>query len=108
MAVTLTNETKPGDLYVDEHGHVHRILHYCTQPTVTMEQMATGSQTGGAVGCLNLDKFTPVASLNESQLLEAVEWLSIEVRQGLQDRIALREQIVSLKEQIFKLKYPEE
>ena len=107
MAVQITDKAKPGDLYLSENGGTYQLKSLCLLPTATLEDMTTGSQTGGGAGCLNLKPFTPIGDCTKEQLIEAVRNLSTECRHGLELRIALKEQICALKEQIFKLKYPE-
>ena len=106
MAVQITNETNAGELYINEHGEVYQIQSFCMSPTVTMESMVTGSLTGGAIGCLNLETFKPLEELTREELLAISEGLARGVRASLDERIKLREEIVDLKERLFKVKYP--
>ena len=107
MSVELTTNTHPGDLYVSDIGEIFRIVFIQSKPSIDIEQIATGWRVGGAVGCLNLEPYTPIDDLSKEQLLEAVKWLANDCQQKLTSLIALKLLIAELKEQLFQLKYPE-
>ena len=98
------SEIKPGDLYVNNEGHVFRVFSYCMEPTMTMENMATGRQISGGIYSLNLKPFRPLDALDKIELLDIIENISSEMRDMLEERISLKEQIIDLKEILYTLK----
>lgn len=108
MAVQITNETKPGALYINEQGEVHKIQSFCMSPTVTMENMISGSLIGGGIGCLNLAPFKPLEECTSEELLALVEGLAKGLRDSLNERLKMKEEIIDLKERLFQAKYPDD
>lgn len=51
---------KPGDLYTTDGKDVWEIESLCEYPTVTLKNVRTGEQIGGAVGCRNVADFVPL------------------------------------------------
>ena len=76
MAVTIGRETKVGDLWVNTRGEVYQILSFCTDPTITMQNMVTGATQGGSPGCLNLKPFKPLQRCKKEELLPIVAFFS--------------------------------
>jgi len=104
MSVKIRSETLPGDLYVDEHGQVYRLLSYCTQPTATMENVSHGSKVCGAIGSHSLQQFTEIADMTSDELVKIVTRLAFESRRNLEDRLVLKEEIIDLKERLYDLR----
>lgn len=48
---------KPGDLYTTNGDDVWRVKFMCEEPTITLENVETKQQIGGAVGCTNVSDF---------------------------------------------------
>ncbi len=113
MAVKLDEDTIPGDLYLhDEEGNLYQIHSFCREPTLTMEDVVTGLQTGGAVGSRVLGPFKKLNELSKDKLLLLVESLGCQLRDGRvrlgianDEKLRLKEEIVTLKEKIFEIKH---
>lgn len=54
-------EAQVGKYFKDKEGRIWRMISYCSSPTALMENVATGEQTGGAVGSLNLSGFSELS-----------------------------------------------
>ena len=51
------SEVRKGGLFTTNGRDVWRILYYCEEPTVTLENVETKERRGGAIGCRNLADF---------------------------------------------------
>lgn len=105
MAVKLTSDLRPGQLYINEQGGVFRLSSYCTLPTATVEEVTTGWQSGGGFGCLNLEPFKAVGECSREELEAALDGLASAAQTMAQELAQLREKNVGLK---LKVKFPEE
>ena len=45
------------DLYTTDGKDVWRVISMCERPTITLKNVETGEETGGAVGCPNVAEF---------------------------------------------------
>jgi len=72
MSINL-NETTPGDLFISSTGELSRVLSYCEQPTITMEDIVSGARTGGGVNSLNMEGFIRLKDLENSRLLLLIQ-----------------------------------
>ena len=72
MAVEIKEETKPGDLYIDETGRCFELESFCVHPTATVRLVGTDHLTGGAVGSRNLENFMPVNKQTKEQLIRVI------------------------------------
>ena len=107
MPVNIETTTKPGELYLGEDGDLHELHHFCRQPTATLQSVTTGRTTGGAVGCRNLEPFTPIAKLDRTTLLEIICGLSRICDKKTNEIVELKETAAELKNQIADIKLEE-
>ncbi len=47
MAVILSKDSEPGDLYIDNHGRISELYSFYTTPSATMKNIVSGGRVGG-------------------------------------------------------------
>jgi len=53
------------DLFTTSGSDVWEVESFCEHPTITLRNVRTGEQCGGAVGCRNLRDFVPLKPTEE-------------------------------------------
>ena len=101
MSVQIKENTKPGDLYVNEHGEVYSLRNIYTMPSVTMKHVSTGRTVEGGVGSLNLKPFSSIKDLDRDKLIKIISRLSHECLAMLEMQIKLQERCASLEGKLF-------
>lgn len=57
MSINSLSGLEPGDLFTTDGQDAWEVKSLCEQPTITLRNLRTGEETGGAVGCLNVQPF---------------------------------------------------
>lgn len=57
MSINSLDRIKPGDLFTTDGHDVWRVVSCCERPTITLKNMETAEEKGGAVGSLIVQDF---------------------------------------------------
>ena len=57
MSIDSLDGIKPGDLFTTDGHDVWRVVSCCEHPTITLKNIETGQEKGGAVGSLIVQDF---------------------------------------------------
>lgn len=71
------NANSVGKLFTMNGDDLWRCVSYCGEPTIKFQNLETGELKGGAVGCLNFEKFKQIEE-DEMQITCAAEKLKLE------------------------------
>lgn len=64
---------KPGMLFTETGTQVWEVVSMCELPTITLRNLRTKEEVGGAVGCLNLENFVPLVMQQPADLPDKSE-----------------------------------
>lgn len=113
MSVEIANNT-PGQLYIHDDGDLYFLHHYISGPSACVQNVETGSQTGGGIGCLNLEPFRKIQDVSNDVLIEVIKKLKGNLETSKRDRmergekiLALQEKYLAVREELFELKHGE-
>ena len=104
MSIKLSEDLKPGDLFISDTDEVYKIKSICLSPSVTMENVVTGSTIGGGVECLNLNPFDPVSDLNRDDIVLLMKQLVSELELKNSELMSCKEKLIAIKEEYIQLK----
>lgn len=55
--ITSLKDIVPGDLFTTNGKDVWQVTSMCESPTITLKNLESGAEIGGAVGCRNVETF---------------------------------------------------
>jgi len=73
MSIDTLDGIEPGDVFTTDGHDVWRVVSFCHHPTITLKNIETGKEIGGAVGCLNVRNFVklvPAGPLDKRSIYE--------------------------------------